>query len=580
MMYNYHVLMILSEIATTGKESLVFIVVIIAAVLLGLSVGLFFLFDHLQRRYGEKIHSKSNTIRIFVLDVKNDKVSYFNSSKLRGRKTSSITTFYNQFSSKDRENLIAWVGDLLEDADDVKNFLEVSTFIKNRNKSYGSILQVQKIDYEKQLIYLESTLLNFSAKKPKETDSPGFISKDLFSRSIHLHNAVGNSYCLNFFNKSTKTDGINHLAFIQIKNILLEFLTENVVMTEYDFSKILISNFNITDKIKVMNYIENIVNKINSYLVIRSFSEEIGVSIGSVENQYFHRDSKALMRTAANLADLAKDTNKSILFFDESASNITNDATFRTEVETIIEKGKLRYLYQPIFDLSRNRVFAYMSKAEPVDSVFPNIRELKNFAIRTDDNQKLFSTLVTHTIANFVQERGYIGLKLFVPLTLNEVQYANNLLGHIELIREANIVLVIDEKEIVKVSDNEETMDNIIEAIHGFKSKGYEVALEVENAVLTLSPHVYALFDYFILSFTSDIESNQIVQIPVFKDMIEKLLKYQKHIIAVNIPGWDTVELFYKFGINLLSSDLIAKYNENIMPIDKKIITRIKKFED
>ena len=102
------------------------------------------------------------------MDVKNDKVSYFNSSKLQGRKTSSITTFYNQFSTRERENLITWIGDLLEDVDGVKNFIEISTYIKQSNKNVSSILQVQKIDYDKQIIYLESTLLKYTTKKNKD----------------------------------------------------------------------------------------------------------------------------------------------------------------------------------------------------------------------------------------------------------------------------------------------------------------------------------------------------------------------------------------------------------------------------
>lgn len=559
---------------------LVSIVTIVAIVILVAAIIAFFVFWYLLRRYGDKIMSRSNTIRIFVLDVKNDRVSYFNSSRLRKRKTSSITTFYNQFSARNREALISWIGDLLDDADDVKNYIEVPTFIKKSNKSLGSILQVQKIDYKNEVIYLESTLLSHTVKKSRNGDVASFVSKDSFVKAIRSKNAEGISFCLNFFNKETKTNGISHLAYIQIKNLLVKYITNDVIMTEFDESRIIISNFAIEDKEEITEYIQDMVSKINSYLLIESMSEEIAISIGAIENQYFARDTKSILKNAVLLADLSKDRNQRIMFFDESGSNLSEESSFKTEVETIIEKGKIRYLYQPLFDTNKNRIFAYLSKAEPIDSMFSSISELKNFAIRTDDDQKLFSTIAKNTVVNFIEERSYAGLKLFIPITLNEVQHVKQTLGHIEAIKDANIVLIFDEKEIVKEIDKEYVADNLIETILSFKSKGYDVALEIENSVLTLSPHLYSMFDYYIIPFISDVKDNQAEKIPVFKDLTEKLLKYKKQIIASAIPNWDTIDLVYKFGINIISSDLIAPYNENIMPLNTRVISKIKKLEE
>ena len=46
--------------------------------------------------------------------------------------------------------------------------------------------------------------------------------------------------------------------------------------------------------------------------------------------------------------------------------------------------------------------------------------------------------------------------------------------------------------------------------------------------------------------------------------------------IATDIPSWDIVELVLKFGVGFVSSEVIAPMDENILPISKKSITKIK----
>ena len=96
--------------------------------------------------------------------IPNDTVRYFNSAHLRERKTSSITAFYNQFSSRERENLINWIGNLLDSSTNTPRFLEVNVYIKTSKQSATSILEVQKIDFQKQVIYIESHLLQTAFK--------------------------------------------------------------------------------------------------------------------------------------------------------------------------------------------------------------------------------------------------------------------------------------------------------------------------------------------------------------------------------------------------------------------------------
>ena len=156
-------------------------VVIASAIIALIVIFIMFLVLHFsQKKFINDIENASNTLRIYVIDVKNDNVSYFNSSQLTARKSSSITSFYNQFESREREKLISWVGDLLENKEAAK-FLEIKVFIKVKKTYVSSLLQVQKIDYRKQIIYLESRLLKFTSKAHKKGEHHLLISKEVLA---------------------------------------------------------------------------------------------------------------------------------------------------------------------------------------------------------------------------------------------------------------------------------------------------------------------------------------------------------------------------------------------------------------
>ena len=52
-------------------------------------ITLFLVSNHRDENHNREIKDLSNSLRIFVIDVKNDIVRYFNSAHLRERKTSS-----------------------------------------------------------------------------------------------------------------------------------------------------------------------------------------------------------------------------------------------------------------------------------------------------------------------------------------------------------------------------------------------------------------------------------------------------------------------------------------------------------
>lgn len=578
MLYNTSMRNFVKIIPDSPVALIVYVLVLIAIASIITIAFVNFLLRKSRKKYNESIEACSNTLRIFVVDVKNDLVNYFNCSYLRNKKNSSITAFYNQFASNQRETLISWIGDLLENKEETPKFLEIHVYIKSKKMNVPSILQVQKIDYKKQKIYLESHLLKYNQKSHVKGEHHAMVSREAITRSILTSNGRGATLCVNFFNKNNKTNDISRTAYIDLKNILTSLTSQSVVMAEHEFGKVLIADFEAINKIETFSFIDMLKSRINRFLLIESFADEIDYTISIIENSIHYRDVNNLIKNVVALSEYAKDEEQQVMVYSDKKALLMDDPgqQYRSDVEQIIQDNKLAYYFQPIYNFERKIIEFYEATAVPVDSYFKNIDDLKNYAMRTEDDKELFSTIIKNTISRFVQEKNDENLQLVIPISYNEIPYVNRALGHTAGVNDTHIVLLIKEKDLVSMPEDYGE-DSFISTIRSFKSKGYRVALQIDDEILTLTPSVYSLFDYFNLSVASHIEKkNAGSQLPTFQGLIEKLLHYQIPIVATNIPNWDIVELVYKLGVNIIGSDAIALPDQNILPLPKKIIAKIK----
>lgn len=560
-------ILILSGVALLG---VVLIVLIISFILAQTS----------SKRYKNDIYETSNSLRVFIIDAKNDRVRYFNRSRLQRKKTSTITAFYNQFPANERDKIITWVGDLLDDTPNTPKYLEINVLINFNKKSYFSLLQVTKVDHTKDIIYLESYILKYMyATKTKNIKVRKFLSREKFIACLNAyHQPKGVTFAIDFFNKRTLEEEIPHLLFSQIKNVLVPYITPYRPMIEHGDNKLIISDLKISQRTNMLAFINTLRNEINRLLMISSETDTVGFSFGVAENKYFYNSTDSLIDSVVELSQVAKEDGKDFLIFEEGKKiNPEGDVLhYRTEVERIIQDKKIRYTYQPIYNAAKSRMLGYQAHFEPLDSLFDSIDELKAYAIRTEDDKELFATIARNSISRFIQQRDGVSLKLFFPLSINEIGYVNRTFSHISSIKDANIVLIFSEPEILDLSTD--AMDSTIQLIKTFKSKGYEVALLIDENEAALPSSAYEIFDFFMLSVSAHITNRKLQnrQLPSFQALIEKLLRYNRPILAIDIPTWSLVEYVIKLGIDIVSSDAIAPGDENILPLNKKSITKLK----
>ena len=565
----------MSELLT---QILLIVTFAIAIAIIILLIITFSISRNINKKFDRQLKDASNSIRIYTIDLDNEVVTFFNRSNLRNRTTVSLIQFYEHFPVDEREDLISWVNDLINDENDVQKYKEIHVIAKHRKNNFFSFLEVKDIDYLKRVIRIDSYLLKTTnVKKSKKDDLAHFASQESFNNFLSASNAhKGYTAVFDFYNLRN-SDDISALVFTQLKNIFKGYILPNRSIIELSQHQIVISDLRASNKLQFVQLINSLRNEINSYLMISSLTEQIGFVVAATENKFMHKEPEKLVTTIVSLAEIAKEDHESIIWYEEGRQleSEHGDETYRTEVERIIKDKKLRYTYRPIVDLDKQKVVGYHSFVEPLDSFFGNIKELKSYASRTEDDRTLFTTIARNTITRFSQEKANDSQRLFLPVNNFERHYVNRTFAHIANIKSVHIVLIYDEEELNNLTDNTLT----ITEIRNFKSRGYEVALDLSDGDMSLPQMLYESFDYFLVDVDENLtSSNKSVQRSLlsFRGLVERLLKFHKPIIAINIPTWDTVELINKLGIPLVSSDAIASSAENVLPLSTKSVLKIK----
>lgn len=545
--------------------------IIAVSIILGLSY-------YSDKKYETQIRDASFSVRVYTIDLENETVTFFNRSNLKKRTTFSVIKFYEHFPIDEREDLIEWINDLIDDEKDVQRYKEIHVLAKHRKSNFFSFLEVKDVDYKKKIIRIDSYLLKPSnVRKAKKDELLAFSTQEAFNNMLmNSTSTKGFTVAFDFYNLRNN-DEINHLAFVQIKNVFKNYILTNRPIIELASHQIIVSDLKASNRLQFVQLVNSMRNEVNSLLMLQSLQDQIAYTMAAIENKYMMKEPERLVNTLLSLTQIARDDKEPLIWYEEGRNleSEHGDETYRTEVERIIRDKKLRYTFRPIVDLDKCRVIGYQSFAEPLDSFFGSIKELKNYASRTEDDRILFATISRNIIARFAQENSNQSNRLFLQVNNFERHYVNRTFAHIANIKTIHIVLVYDEEELTNLVDDAVT----IAEIRNFKSRGYGVALELNDNDLTLTSALYDSFDYFIVDVNANLRlGNKSLQRSLlnFRGLVEKLLKYHRPIIAADIPAWDTVELIDKLGISLISSEAVSPSSENVLPISTKSTMKIK----
>ena len=285
------------------------------------------------------------------------------------------------------------------------------------------------------------------------------------------------------------------------------------------------------------------------------------------------------MERARETARYAFDTPEKVIYFQKGKSLITSpDATYRTEIERIINDKKIAYFFRPIYSTEGARVIGYLSKQVPTDTYFETMDEVKNYAARSGDAESLFSTLFRRTLPLFIAQRSDEGQLLFFPVRVDDLSFMMRIVSKSMKAKETKIVFLFNEADL-RDHINFASPETFIGELTRIKAKGHEVGLLINKSELGLPELIYSGFDRFACSFAlqgaSPAEIDGKIRV-LLHALPERLLRYHKPIIATDIESWTAIGVIVNSGISLLSSELIGKFDEMIEPLSPKIIKKLK----
>ena len=562
------------------------IVVVIAAsfLLLVLALVIVFIVNSSRIHRGDnEISDLKTTTRVFIVDVKNDRVKYFDRVRLHVVRTCSLVQFYNHFAAKDRLALIEWIGDVLNQKTKTKPYLELNVVDHAKQRLTYSILQLHKVDFDNQILHLESFLLRIKNNfEPRRKTYIRFSTNDSFSKTILAsHPNKGVTICLDLFykNPDQRSNQVPHLVFAQVRNHMMNYVLPSRPVLVYNDHQIILSDLKISNRSQVVRFLTELRINISRLLMISSNFDDIDFIFAVVTNRSFPRNPEKLLTIASTTAELLRDSGQKICYYTPELAlelNTDNDL-YRTEVERIIHDNRISFKYRPVYNTNSKRVIGYEAIILPDDStMFESLTALKNYAIKTGDDRELFSSITRKAISRFIQEKDGVSLRIFYPISYKERMYVVRTLSYIQKIKETHVVIVLEEREILNLVSRD--VNDVLETIHNFKIKGYDVALMFSNYDLPFSRDFYSAFDYFVIDCSDSLTiktSNE--KLSNFYAFAEKLIHLHKTIIASNIANWDNVELMIRLGLPILSSDAISEPSEMILPIPQKSLKKIQK---
>ena len=203
---------------------------------------------------------------------------------------------------------------------------------------------------------------------------------------------------------------------------------------------------------------------------------------------------------------------------------------------------------------------------------------MSKYAARVNLNKEFFAMISRYVIPKFASERQEDHWRLFMLVSLQDIDHMAEILNQIPQTKKVHLVLVLYEQEINENSSDLEILNNSLKSL---RSDGFELAMLMKDKNLLLDSSVYYNFDYFVAGsmMIGEIRKNNRIRLSIHS-LIESLLKYHRPIIATDLEGWQAIELIIKSGVSIVSSETISSSNDMLLPLDKKKIDKLIAMDD
>ncbi len=544
-----------------------------------------------DQKYDKRIKAESTTLRIYIIDVKNNKVTYFNRSDLKSKREIDMTTFYSHFHINDVDKIKSWVYSICTDYKNADNYLEADVVINHGRSTYFSLLKLQKYDPNEGIIHLESFILkyitpnNSTSKKKKKSPFTGVVKRSTMESLILKEKSLkGFTFAIRFYyirQKFLSNDKIERYMIVTLKNVVYPYASNPRVSRQIidgGENELLLFDLRIASRDEAMVLATSMAHNIKKCIGVNGFADSINFSIGVVENAQYYQDFDSMVVKAQEACMSAQHNGQEILLYQKQAAPLIELDRYREEVENLMKPNSLRYLFRPIFDVSKRKTIGYFEYIKAYDSPFASFAEMSKYAAKVDMSKQFFAMISRYVIPKFASEKQSDDLRLFMLVSLQDIEHMYEILSQIPQSKLIHLVLVFNEQEI---NENASNLELLNDSLKKLRSGHFELAMLMKDKNLLLDPSVYYNFDYFVAGsmMIGEIKKNNRVRLSIHS-LIESLLKYHRPIIATDLEGWQSIELIIKSGVSIVSSETISSSNDMLLPLEKKKIEKLITMDD
>jgi hypothetical protein len=539
-------------------------------------------------QYLSTLKEETSTIRIYRIDGPRNSVRYFNMSDVSKVKTVTMIQFFEEnFPKAEQPRVKEWISAIL-DGKQVSQYLQTDVLFRHQNKISPSFLKIEKSDPTKGVIHLQSYLLRYEG----ENDNKGtrhFSTEGDFAQAVKANGvASGITFCFslvpvsggNNFGASDPKNKIPSEVLARFQNAVGSYVRGKEKLIQASDNELIVANFDMLETSQAINLALRVVNSANKALASgrKRHDPAFEVRAGVVSNKDLLGDSDAILTEARRAANSAYDTQSALSFYKKGTEEYdqTDLVNYRSEVERIIYEKRIVYSYRPVYSITQKGVMGYIARANPLNTSFATIEELKNYAVRAKDDKNLFAAIAKNLVPRFVNERLDEKQWLFYPVRMNERSFLVPFFSHFKDSEQAHLYFLFQENDIM-INLDATGLDRFLEELQQVKDAGFHLAILLSGKSLLLDNKVYEKCDAFFVDF-ADSQDETTMDTKIRSELhalVEKLLKYGKPIIASSLMSWNAIELVVRSGISFLSSDAFAPYETMFRPLNDKNVERV-----
>ena len=563
-----------------------FIIVVLVIVVLTVVITTFVIVTNSFKAYEKRIEQESISTRVFAIDVKNNKVVYFNRSDMKHKREMDLTSFYFHFHQNDTEKVQQWIYSIVTNPKSADQYLEADVLVNRGKGTYFSLLKLVKYDPAVRVIHIESHILKYITPINTTSKKKGVLTgvvkrgqmKTIISKAKSLR---GFTYAIRFFyvrQKALSNEKIERYMMMTLKNEIYPYASnkkEPRQIVDESGNEILLFDVRIASKDEAMQLAASIAHSLKKSIGVNGYSDSVNFAIGVVENAQFYQDFDTIVEKAQEACITAQQNGQDVFIYQKVHGQMAQELNkFNDEVDRLLDNNNLRYLFRPIVDSSRTgTAFGYFEYVRAYGSPFSSFPEMSKYAARVGRNRELFANVVKTVIPKFASEKPNQNCRLFLSVSMMDIDHMAEILPQIPQAKDIRLVLVFDEQE---VNENSSQLDLLNSSLQKLRDLGYEIALLLQDKDLLLDPSVYTNFDYFVAgaSMMGEIKKDNRVRLSIHT-LIEQLMRFNQPIIATDLEGWQAVELIIKSGINIISCEAVAPSNDMLLPVEKKKIQRL-----